>query len=352
MIKNLYLIILLLFLSVPVSAQELKVEKITLLETDKEAEIHPKYDGNKQPCALLKVYIDSLPDLSFNSSYIIGKKDIAYKNGFYNVYVVGGINSMEIKHKDYLPASVNFKKDFQINIEGGKTYGVYLKTTGLVQKKTQTVVFNMIPRHGNILINGKEYAIEKGVLQTELLPGNYSYTAKSTYYQDKQGSFEVNDISESKIIPIKLNAYTTNVKFECNVPSAILYVDNKKKGAPGIIALPLGKHKIRVVAEDWKDHTQELALEKEEEVTLNVTLEPKPYIPVIITTKNGFGVQALYVDNKEVPEWKNNGTPIKIKQGRHLITITCEEEKDFESKEKVVRIDKETKKIEINFKKD
>ncbi|RHP57187.1 hypothetical protein DXA74_16155 [Bacteroides sp. OF04-15BH] len=63
-------------LLIPGYAQELKVEKVTLLETDKEAEEKPQYDGNQQLCALLKVYVDSLPDVSFNSSYIIGKKNI------------------------------------------------------------------------------------------------------------------------------------------------------------------------------------------------------------------------------------------------------------------------------------
>lgn len=345
---KLYLIFFLFLLSVPVCTQELKVEKIVLLEKDHEAEKVPKYDGNKQLCALLKVYIDNLPGITFNSSYIIDKKNISYTNGYYNVYVVGGINSIELKHNDYLPAPVNFRKDFQIDIQGGKTYGVYLKTSGIIQKKTQTIVFNMIPRIGTININGKENMVDKGVLQIELAPGKYSYTAHSTYYQEKKGEFEVTDISESKIIPLKLKAYTAGVKFECNVPTAVLYVDNKRKGTPGIVDIPLGKHKIRVVAEDWKDHIQELFLEKEDSIQLNITMEPKPYIPVIITC-NGSGVKTLYVDNKEVPEWKNDGSPIKIKQGKHLITITCDEEKDFNSKEKIVRIDKNTKKIELKF---
>ncbi len=348
MLKKIYLLFIFSLLLIPGYAQELKVEKVTLLETDKEAEEKPQYDGNQQLCALLKVYVDSLPDVSFNSSYIIGKKNIKYIDGYYNVYVVGGINSIEMKHNDYLPASINFKRDFQVNIEGGKTYAINLKKSGMTQKKTQTVVFNMIPRTGKITVNGKTYPIEKGVIQTELLPGKYTYTAQSTYYEDKKGEFEVTDVSKSKIIPLKLKAYTAKVNFVCNVPTAILYANNKKIGGPGLLEIPLGKHKVRVVAEDWKDYTQEIQFEKEGTQDLNVTLKPKPFIPVIITGK-GKGKMSLFIDNKEVPEWKNDGTPVKIKQGRHLITITCEQEKDFETKEKVVRIDQNTPKIELKF---
>lgn len=348
MLKKIYLLFLLSFLLSPLCAQELKVEKITWLENDNEAATKPQYDGNKQLCALLKVFIDDLPGIQFSSSYIIGKKNIQYANGYYNVYVVGNINSIELKHNDYLPTSINFKKDFNISIESGKTYGIYLKTSGIVQKKTQTVVFNMIPRTGTITVNGKDVQVNKGMAQMELQPGDYKYTAKSMYYTEKSGSFTVTDVSEVKVIPLKLKAIMGILDFKCNVPTAMLYVDNKQKGSSGMIEVPLGKHKIRVVAEDWKDYTQELIMKNEGITPLKVTLEPKPFIPVVITCK-GQGNLTLYVDNKIVPDWKNDGSPVKIKQGKHLITVIRDTDKDFDTKEKVVRINQNIGKIHFEF---
>ena len=349
MIKSVFISIILSLFLVPAFAQELKIKSVTLLESDQYAVNNPKRDGNNRLCAVLKVYIDDLPGINFSSSYIMGKKDITYQNGFYTVYVSDGIKKLTLKHNDYLAALLDFKGTYNIDIQGGKTYAVYLETEGMVQKKTQTIVFNMLPRNGIITIDGKGNQVEKGILQLELKPGKYKYSAESKYHKTKEGFFEVSDVTESQIIPVKLEPYTANVNFKCNVPSAILYVDNKKSGTPGIKKIPLGKHKIRVIADDWNDHTQFLSIENETPVDLSVELEPKPYMQVVIIC-NGCKNPYLFIDNKEVPSWKNNGVPIGVKTGRHLITITNGKEgSSADSKEKIVRIDHNTKKIVIDF---
>ena len=158
-----------LFLAcVSVSAQELKVDKVTLLETDNEAETNPRYDGNDEICALLKVYVNGLSGLKFASSYVIDGGNITYKEGYYAVYVANGIRNMMLKHSDYLPVTINFKKDFQTSIKGGKTYRVDISTIGMVKKTTQTIAFNMLPREGSLLINGEKHSVSEGMLQLEL----------------------------------------------------------------------------------------------------------------------------------------------------------------------------------------
>ena len=325
-----------LFLAcVSVSAQELKVDKVTLLETDNEAETSPRYDGNGEICALLKVYVNDLPNLKFASGYVI--------------YVAHGIRNMMLKHGDYLPVTINFKNDFQIAIKGGKTYRVDVSTQGMVKKTTQTVAFNMLPREGALVVNGEQHSVSGGILQLELKPGNYSYVASADYYQSKEGIFSITDedISEVREISLSLKPMTTNVNFICNVPAARLFVNNADKGGPGVKTLPMGKQRIRVKAEDWKDFAQEVIFDKTEGQELVVTMQPKSVVSIMVNV-NGAPAPNLYIDNKVVENWKN-GKPFKVRTGKHLITVTNGDVNNSSTKEKKVTVVPNMKTIEFSF---
>ena len=339
-----------LFLTcVSVSAQELRVDKVTLLETDNEAETNPRYDGNGEICALLKVYVNELSGLKFASGYIIGRNNIMYKDGYYTVYVADGIRNIKLSHGDYIPTTLNFTKDFQISIIGGKTYRVDVSTVGIVKKTTQTVAFNMIPREGSIVINGEKHLVSKGILQLELKPGNYSYTASADYFQTKEGTFTIKDedISEVREIPLSLKPIMANVNFTCNVPTAQLYINNSNKGEPGMKSLPMGKHRIRVKAEDWKDYSQEIIIDRTEGQELVVTMQPKSVVSIIVKV-NGTSTPFLYIDNKEVKGWKN-GRAFQVRTGRHLITVTNGDLYNASTKEKTVRVVPNMEVIEFSF---
>lgn len=331
------------------SAQELRVDKVTLLETDNEAEINPRYDGNGEICALLKVYVNDLPGLKFASGYVIDGGNIVYKAGYYAVYVAGGIRNIMFRHGDYLPVTINFKRDFQASIRGGKTYRVDVTTVGMVQKTTQTVAFNMLPREGSILINGEKHLVSEGMLQLELKPGNYSYTASADYSQVKEGTFTITDedISEVREIPLSLKPIMANVKFICNVPTAQLFLNNSNKGEPGMKSLPMGKHRIRVKAEDWKDYSREVIIDKVEGQVLAVTMQPKSVVSIVVKV-NGTKTPFLFIDNKEVRGWKN-GKPFQVRTGRHLITVTNGDSYNASTKERKVTVSPNMKPIEFSF---
>lgn len=342
--------IIYLFLAcVSASAQELKVDKVTLLETDNEAETKPVYDGNDDICALLKVYVNDLPGLKFASGYVINGGNIIYKEGYYAVYVANGIRNIMLKHGDYLPVTINFRKDFQISVKGGKTYRVDVSTIGMVKKTTQTVAFNMLPREGSLLINGEKHSVSEGMLQLELKPGNYSYTANADYYQAKEGTFSIadEDITEVREISLSLKPIMANVNFTCNVPTAKLFVNNTDKGTPGMKSLPMGKHRIRVKAEDWKDFAQEVLINKVEGQELSVTMTPKSIVSLIVRV-DGAATPYLYIDNKVVNGWKN-GKSIKVKYGKHLITVINGDSFNAPTKEKKVTVVPNMKPIEFYF---
>ena len=234
-------------------------------------------------------------------------------------------------------------------IEGGKTYRVDVSTVGMVTKTTQTVAFNMIPREGSILINGEKHLVSEGMLQLELKPGNYSYMASADYSQTKEGTFTITDedISEVREIPLMLKPIMANVNFTCNVPTAKLYINNSDKGEPGMKSLPMGKHRIRVKAEDWKDYSQEIIIDRTEGQELAVTMQPKSVVSITVKV-NGTSTPFLYIDNKEVKGWKN-GEAFQVRTGRHLITVTNGDLYNASTKEKTVRVVPNMETIEFSF---
>lgn len=339
-----------LFLAcVSASAQELKVDKVTLLETDNEAETNPRYDGNGEICALLKVYVNDLSGLKFASSFVIGGENIIYKGGYYAVYVADGLRRIILKHNDYLPVTINFTKNFHIPINGGKTYRVDVSAIGMVMKTTQTIAFSMLPREGSLFINGEQYSVSEGMLQLELKPGNYSYMASADYYQAKEGTFSITDedISEVREISLSLKPMMANVNFTCNVPTAKLFVDNTDKGNPGMKSLPMGKHRIRVKAEDWKDYSQEIIIDRTEGQELAVTMQSKSVVSIVVKV-NGTATPFLYIDNKKVNGWEN-GKPFKVRTGRHLITVMNEDSYSASAKERTIRVVPNMEVIEFSF---
>lgn len=328
--------------ALPVVAQELQVTGMKLLESDNEAMEKPQYDSNDSIAVLLKVYTENVSDLVFASRFIIKGVPIEYKNGYYAVYIASGTKRIEIHHKAYQAVQVDFKKDYQLIIKSGKTYRIDVKAVGMVKKHTQTVVFKMLPKNGVITVNGQKHLLSEGMLQIECDPGAYTYTAASDYYQTKSGKFSVSDIEEHQVISVMLNPQTTEVQFSCNAPDAVLYVDQVNKGGVGVKTLPMGTHKIRVVAEDWKDYTSTLLIEQG--TKLDVTMTAKSFVPIVVRV-TGADKASLYVDNKQVPNWKN-GQPFKVKQGKHLITVESETSK---TKEKVVNVRAGMSPIEFSF---
>lgn len=326
-------------------AQELRVDAVKLLEGDNSAVEKPHYDNNNQPCAMLKVYVNDMPDLTFNSSLVIDKDHIKYEGGYYVVYVASGIRKLEVRHKDYSPVTIKFRDDFGISVKGGKTYRVDLSAEGA----NLPVVFDIrpLPHNGKLVIDNKEYEVKEGILQLALSPGVYDYKVTSDYHHDLSGTVNVENMSDTQTEKVRLKARMVDVNFTCNAKDGVtLYVDNIKKGGPGVIKLPMGNHKIRVVAENWKDVAQTETFDGEEN-TLNVLMQPKDVVSVVINAVDSNGrllatTPTLYIDNKEVPGWKN-GSRIKVKSGKHLITI----ESSQKTKEKVVRVEPDMEAIKI-----
>ena len=114
-----FCIVLTLFISLSVSAQEIKVKSMELLPSDLTARTNLRLDGNDEPCALIKVIVPTVEGMQFGG-WVIG--NIGYLPGEYQVYVPAGTKKITFRHPNYAPGEIRFT----IPIEGKCTYRVTL----------------------------------------------------------------------------------------------------------------------------------------------------------------------------------------------------------------------------------
>lgn len=290
------------------------------------------YDPNDYLWALIIVNGDSIPDLVFNSSYIIEEDRSNALQGIYKLYVSKGLRTLEIRHDDYLPERLDLREgDYAQRLEPGKTYELKLITEGQKLKPTQTVIFDIKssedivknPEKGIIKIGNEKYAFTGGGLQMEFLPGIYEFEIIADYFHKKEGNFTVNDVSKPQNLPtIELDPIICEVEFVLldQVKDPELIVDSRKKGKPGKVRLPKGPRKVRVRAANWQDFYDD-NLFVEEGKKFQIKMEPKPVIPVVVYCDKSYQNPVLYIDEKAVSGWTNNGKAVNVPRGKHYVKV-------------------------------
>ena len=101
--KKLLLVSLILGCGVSVYGQEFEIVDLVEKPQDQSAQIHPRKDGNGNPCALVRVLLNE-PGAKFEGSYVVG--DAESFTGGYNVYLASGGKKLTIKHDKALPIEV------------------------------------------------------------------------------------------------------------------------------------------------------------------------------------------------------------------------------------------------------
>ena len=116
--RRLLLSILVSFLVMQISAQELTVKSFVENTKDLSASTSPRNDNNGTPCALIKVRI-AAKGVLFEGN-VVGNVD--YRTSEYWVYMAKGSKRLTLKLEDYLPLDVAFA-DYAINaLESKMTY--------------------------------------------------------------------------------------------------------------------------------------------------------------------------------------------------------------------------------------
>lgn len=107
-------------LSVLQSLTDWRVESVAPALSDLKARTSPRTDANGERCAVLKVAVKHLKDVSFEGNTV---GEIIYTPGEYYVYVPKGTKKIVLKHENFSPLEIKFT-DFGISIDKETVYKV------------------------------------------------------------------------------------------------------------------------------------------------------------------------------------------------------------------------------------
>lgn len=116
--NNSFFFLFLLISSVSISAQEFKVESMTIAEGDLSAATSQRLDLNGSPCALVKVQVP-LRDVVFEGN-VIGEP--LYRGGEYWVYMTPNSKFLNVKHETVSPTLIEFSELDVAPLEAKTTY--------------------------------------------------------------------------------------------------------------------------------------------------------------------------------------------------------------------------------------
>lgn len=271
--RQIYLIILTLFLSNIINAQEIKVLSLEHLQSDISARTQAQYDSDNNKAALIKVSVPGLENVAFQGSYVLKSE---YRSNEYWVYVAQGIKKFTISHKNFMPCTVDLGKFYKEQIESGATYRLFVK----VQKDNNMTlaVIRTNVRNATLAINGKSYTTTDGEFDVTLEKGtyNYSITTEKEGFTPATGEFYISGENAIEQIPqINLPSsqkYTLTLSAENDVRYKI---DSKELDKTGNVtqSLPAGIYDVEAFVGDGTSwYKREKVDLSSSDVALNMSL--------------------------------------------------------------------------------
>ena len=193
------MMLMMLFATLPASAQKLAVESMALLPTDATAamEDFQMQDLNGNYAGVVKVNI-ALDGVTFDDGGLLRqeKRDM----GEYWVWLAKDSKRLTVRAPGYLPLEVNFFNDYRILIGEKRTYKLVVTApkTESVQKQKLTIRYS--PSDAMVIIDDNVVMGKNGVYEAELPVGDHSYSvAKSGYAIDK-GAFSLLPSAPKRLI--------------------------------------------------------------------------------------------------------------------------------------------------------
>lgn len=293
-------------------AQEIKVVDCYILPNDKTAEENPRLDGNGDPCALLKIKTNDIQGLTFpNRNQYQGEAE--YNNGIYYVYIPMICHRLTFAHSDYQQGVIDMSEfGYKKNIKGGKTYEIVLEAPKAIKGNYVSIKVAPVIAGCKVVFDGNASMLpDNGIVEFTCSPGSHRYRVEAANYEAVNGSVTVTD----GVVPVsvQLQPTTVPVTFKCNV-DANVYVDDINYGKVGLLNIPIGDHKIRLVCKGYKDYESSLSInsdvpllsfEMEKNKGKQIDIHP---VKVTIHCKT----ESLYKNNKKMDDWHGSGSVILL----------------------------------------
>ncbi len=258
-VKVFSVVLFLLIGTLNLSAQNISVKEVKEQAMDITASKYERTDQAGKSCAVIKVALPSLGNLTFAPS--VG--ETTYKSGQYVVYVSEGTTSLTVKRDDASVCVIDFRK-YGLDITSKHTYMAVLEV-----EQTREVVFNVQPADAVLTVNGESVELDgNGVAKFTCEPNvMYNYTIHANNYETVEDGFML-DPDEGYLEPVnvKLEPKMSDVVFKGNVDEVEVVVNNVSYGTisnGSSINLPYGANDIRIVAEKYEDWNQIVSIDRE-----------------------------------------------------------------------------------------
>ncbi|MBQ3209373.1 MAG: PEGA domain-containing protein [Alistipes sp.] len=176
---------------------------------------------------------------------------------------------------------------YEQKIAVNKSNIFFRQNVNVEASKPQFVVFVVEPKSAVVLIDGKLYTPQDGVVTTVLESGGYSYSISAKDYHDATGTFTVAGAKVEKSINLDPAYGWLEVK-SSQLEGAAVFVDNQLIGTAPVKSgkLSSGEHTVKIVKELYDAHTAVVTISDNKITSYNPTLSAD-FANVTINAFNG-----------------------------------------------------------------
>lgn len=165
----------------------------------------------------------------------------------------------------------NSKFEQQITVNKSNIF--FRQNVNVEASKPQFVVFVVEPQSAVVIIDGKLYTPQDGVVTTVLESGSYNYSISAKNYHEAKGTFAVAGAKVEKSIALDPAYGWLEVKGS-QLEGAAVFVDDEFIGTAPVKSgtLSSGKHTVKIVKELYDAHTAVVTISDNKITTYNPTL--------------------------------------------------------------------------------
>ena len=255
--KTIVLTLLLCLCITSVSAQNYSVKSVSYRQSDLKARTEQRMDANGKPCAIVRVGIVGIKDLTFPDA--VG--DVKYSLGEYVVYVSEGLQKFNYTNANgKVSGSITFD-DYGLEVETQKVYSVTFES----ENHMRAAVFSVQPDSAKLTFNNEVVPLDKeGMAIIEKPIGEYSYTVEAKGYISQSGTVRLTEDEITTTTTSVLEQIQYPFTISCSPENASLFIDNIPYGAANQaydLKLPDGQHVIRLTAEGYNEHEQTVEID-------------------------------------------------------------------------------------------
>ena len=269
--KRSFLLLILLSMSIlSMNAQTYSVKSVSYRQSDLKASTEQREDSKGKPCAIVRVGIVGVKDLTFPDAV----DDVKYAMGEYIVYVPEGLKRFNYKNADGKIAGAVTFDDYGLEVESKCVYSITFES----ENHARAAIFSVQPTNAKLVLNGELVPLDnEGIAIVEKPIGEYTYQVLCQGYLPQSGMVKLTDDEISTTTNVQLEQEKFAVKLTGYPEEATLFIDNipyGKASENGDLKLPEGEHNLRLTAVGYDDYENTFVVSNQP-VTLNAAMTQK-----------------------------------------------------------------------------